>query len=92
MGGPSARNNHAIWINPREPIIYIFGGLYGSDYYNDLWTFDVTSRTWTLLTMSSDQIIMPRAPAAFWYAGDFSSLFIFGGKNRQGLGFIIPFL
>jgi Rab9 effector protein with kelch motifs len=64
--------------------LFVFGGSNGSVFNNELWSFDLVSRTWSLRSCAGD---MPVARgyhvAAFWDA----RLWVFGGMNTIWEGF-----
>ena len=52
---PKARRGHtAIYDAPRHRMV-IFGGQQNSDFFNDIWTFDLAKETWQELTVSSNR-------------------------------------
>jgi len=50
---PSARNAHAMAYDSTNNKIVLFGGYYGSSYYDDTWVYDVASDTWTEKSLST---------------------------------------
>ncbi|ETO23967.1 hypothetical protein RFI_13191 [Reticulomyxa filosa] len=46
---PSARDRHSLTLVNEESLV-LFGGFGGEqEFLNDLWSFDIKSKTWTLL-------------------------------------------
>jgi hypothetical protein len=84
---PTARLGHAACFDPTANKMYIFGGTTdGVTPYNDIWTFDVSSRTWQQLSPPG-----PRPIARTWVNGIYHptrrSFVIVDGKdiNLQGI-------
>lgn len=48
--GPAARYGSMIWSMPRSELIYIYGGESNQGRFNDFWSLNITSRSWTLLS------------------------------------------
>ena len=47
-------NNGVVVISGSSRAIILFGGYNGSQWLNDLWSFDITSKRWTCVQESSD--------------------------------------
>jgi len=54
---PSPRSGHRMAYDPTTATVVLFGGWDGTAYFNDTWTFDVATSTWTVVDLMS-------APAA----------------------------
>jgi len=48
---PPARAGHRMAYDPSSGTVLLFGGWNGTAYYNDTWTFDVATSTWTSLDL-----------------------------------------
>ncbi len=58
--------------------IYLFGGVVGNTYYNDIYRLNTISKTWTKLYTTGTPP-SPRAWCALGYSGNY--LFVFGGYD-----------
>ncbi|KAG7098462.1 hypothetical protein E1B28_000408 [Marasmius oreades] len=57
---PSPRGGHAMCIDHRNSLIYLFGGFDGRQCLDDLWVYDICKRTWRSLDEStSSQLEAP---------------------------------
>jgi len=66
---PAARRNASAILDSAHNRMVIFGG-FSSTYLNDIWTFDLTSNSWTNLTPASGAMPAPRlTPASIYDAG-----------------------
>ena len=62
--------------------LYIFGGIYSTTLYNDLWTFDILKSDWEIV-LSNGEIPSPRYLHAADSDGD--TFAIWGGQDTNGL-------
>ena len=58
--GPLPRFGHAIAVDQQAELLYLFGGQAGSEFYNDLWQFDLASGAWRQLHDGTGAAIAPR--------------------------------
>ncbi|KAI9252108.1 hypothetical protein BY458DRAFT_536036 [Sporodiniella umbellata] len=61
--------------------MYIFGGTNGRQYFNDLWSFDLTTHTWTKIAVDGT-VPAPRERCSSAIIDD--ALYIFGGRGDEG--------
>jgi N-acetylneuraminic acid mutarotase len=78
---PTGRVGCALAYDPATNKVILFGGVAGDDYetyFNDTWSFDVASRTWTNL-MPGDEVPSPRAGHCMEYDPATHKIVLFGG-------------
>jgi hypothetical protein len=63
--------------------LYLFGGQTGSEFYSDLWQFDLTNGAWTLLADGSGASITPRYGTSMVFT-DEGSLVVSHGFTFDG--------
>jgi N-acetylneuraminic acid mutarotase len=93
--GPSARGRYAIAVDEAGGRALFFGGRYrdedqSGDYtlFNDLWSFDFVSRTWTLLDDGSADAPPPRYYANGVWDADAGTFTVWGGNlNTSAMSF-----
>ena len=91
---PSARGRHELVFDSSRKRMLLFGGRYRADQatgnytmYNDLWSFDVNTDTWTKLSPTGD-IPSPRANLAMLYDEATDKVLLYGGSTSpSGLSF-----
>ncbi|KAI9808783.1 MAG: hypothetical protein M1825_003936 [Sarcosagium campestre] len=76
---PPARTNHTI-ISLNDKL-YLFGGTDGTQWFNDVWTYDPRPNAWTQLDCIG-YIPAPREGHAAALVGDV--MYIFGGRTEEG--------
>ena len=97
---PGARDGSASWVDGSGKL-WLFGGLSGSSYYNDLWSYDPSSSEWTWVSgsaMSNASGVYgmqgvaaagnspgARALATSWIDGA-GNLWLFGGQGYDSAG------
>ncbi len=74
---PSARAGHRMAYDPTTGAIVMFGGWDGTAYYNDTWTFDVATSTWTSLDLIGSPTA--RDSHSLIYNAATNELILFGG-------------
>ena len=85
---PSARMETATAIDYENDIAYLFGGLTidnsgnGVEYSNELWSFNLDTLTWNLL---SNEGINEISAAGMAYDNSSNNLVLFGGNTWDGL-------
>ncbi|MCS7231830.1 MAG: kelch repeat-containing protein [Elusimicrobiota bacterium] len=77
---PPARYYHAMCFAPDENKVYLFGGAYGNNVYNDLWYFDVNTLSWSSITVTS-QLPPARLGHKMVYIQPTKKIYIFGGEE-----------
>jgi len=82
-GGPSARSGHRMVVHKKY--LLVFGGFHDNlrdcKYFNDLYSFDLESRTWTkLVTMGSEP--SPRSACQMFPTGD-GRVVVYGGYSKE---------
>ncbi|CUA77044.1 Kelch repeat-containing protein 2 [Saccharomyces cerevisiae S288c] [Rhizoctonia solani] len=76
---PTKRGGHAIVADQNK--LYVFGGYTGKTVLNDMWCFDMTTRTWVELKYSGD---VP-SPRAFFVAALIrDAIYVSGGVSKGG--------
>lgn len=77
---PPARTNHSIvtWNDK----LYLFGGTDGLNWFNDVWTYDPRTNSWTELDCIG-YIPVAREGHAAALVND--TMYIFGGRTREGV-------
>src|ERR1017187_2155756 len=65
--------------------VYLFGGFDGTDYYSDIYSYDIPSNTWTLISPAGG--ITPSGRYRFGFAYDsVNNIFLlYGGQNASGI-------
>jgi N-acetylneuraminic acid mutarotase len=76
--GPSPRLGHSLTLFKDD--IYIFGGLSQETTFNELWVFNISTSTWTLLE-TKGEIPLERAAHSLTLFND-SQMILFGGLSR----------
>ncbi|OCL08257.1 cell polarity protein-like protein [Glonium stellatum] len=77
---PPARTNHSI-VTWNEKL-YLFGGTDGINWFNDVWTYDPRTNSWTELDCIG-YIPVAREGHAAALVND--TMYIFGGRTREGV-------
>jgi N-acetylneuraminic acid mutarotase len=85
--GPARYHHSAVW-NPSDGVMLVFGGtrtaksgnVYHTDYFNDLWAFNLTSDNWTKLNPSGGSPGARAEHTAVWDANR-SEMLVFGGTD-----------
>ena len=77
---PPARTNHSIvsWTDR----LYLFGGTDGVTWFNDVWTYEPRSNTWTELDCIG---YIPVAREGHSAALVNDTMYIFGGRTQEGV-------
>ena len=52
--GPGPRTGAVTWTDPNSGDLFLFGGE-GGVFYNDVWKYNIASKTWTLVSGSANQ-------------------------------------
>jgi hypothetical protein len=85
---PPPRTNHSVisW----QDKLYLFGGTDGTQWFNDVWTYDPTANAWTELDCIG-YIPAPREGHSAALIND--TMYIFGGRIQDGtdLGDLVAF-
>jgi len=82
---PRARQITRMALDEKRDVLYIFGGSSeGSNYFDDLWDFDIVNTEWRKITPVSQN--KPEARIAFCMFGDIDTglIYLFGGESRLG--------
>ncbi|KAL1971051.1 hypothetical protein VTN77DRAFT_2 [Rasamsonia byssochlamydoides] len=77
---PAARTNHTI-VSFNDKL-YLFGGTNGVQWFNDVWSYDPRTNSWTQLDCTGF-IPSPREGHAAALVGDV--MYIFGGRTDEGM-------
>ncbi|WVR06271.1 hypothetical protein IAU60_003301 [Kwoniella sp. DSM 27419] len=77
---PPRRTGH-IFVAGNNGKLYLFGGTDGNYHYNDTWSFDLATNTWTELSCIG-YIPLPREGHAAAIVDD--TIYIFGGRDVKG--------
>ncbi|KAL1959852.1 hypothetical protein VTO42DRAFT_997 [Malbranchea cinnamomea] len=76
---PPARTNHTmVTFNDK---LYLFGGTNGMQWFNDVWSYDPVSNSWTQLDYVGF-VPAPREGHAATLVGDV--MYVFGGRTEEG--------
>ena len=79
---PKNRGSHTSLIY--NNLMYIFGGASETDYFNDMWYFDLSINTWSFVSIKSKDIPDPRSDHSMILMQD-SFIITFGrGKGMEG--------
>lgn len=76
---PPARTNHSVVTYNDK--LYLFGGTNGLQWFNDVWTYDPTTNSWSQLDCIG-YIPAPREGHAAALVDDV--MYIFGGRTEEG--------
>uniref|UniRef100_A0A0B7A3Z8 DUF4110 domain-containing protein n=2 Tax=Arion vulgaris TaxID=1028688 RepID=A0A0B7A3Z8_9EUPU len=83
-GGPTARSGHRMTAVKKQ--IFVFGGFHDNirdyKYFNDLYSFDLETYTWTLLTPSGTGP-SPRSGCVLVPLPDVSKIVVYGGYSKE---------
>ncbi len=74
---PPARAGHRLAYDPSSATVVLFGGWNGTAYYNDTWTFNVATSTWTNLNLVGGPTA--RDSHSLNYDAATNELILFGG-------------
>jgi len=80
---PPARNGNASFFDSRNNRFIIFGGGSKAGVYNETYALDLTSDTWQKIAVSGEPPD-PRAHMGYSWAGNDSTIIIFGGEDNYG--------
>lgn len=75
---PTMRSGHRMTYDPTSGTIVLFGGWDGTAYFDDTWSFDVATSTWTDLSPVGN-VPMARDSHSFIYDAATQELVLFGG-------------
>eukprot|EP01122_Echinamoeba_exundans_P009235 TRINITY_DN3217_c0_g2_i1.p1 TRINITY_DN3217_c0_g2~~TRINITY_DN3217_c0_g2_i1.p1 ORF type:complete len:899 (+),score=96.05 TRINITY_DN3217_c0_g2_i1:110-2806(+) len=83
---PSASSSLQTWMTTSPKKLWLYGS---SEMYNEFWSYEISTRQWTLMaTPSSESRTSNAYPGLLYYGFAFSvdnnQLFIFGGSGRNG--------
>ena len=67
--GPGAREDHTWTVSEDGTIAYLFGGRDGGEAFGELWAFDLTTDSWTLLQPRNDRPAARFGHTATWVPG-----------------------
>ena len=74
---PNARAGHRMAYDPSSANVVLFGGWDGTAYFNDTWTFNVATSTWTNLNLINAP--SARDSSSLVYDAATNELILFGG-------------
>jgi hypothetical protein len=85
VGSPPPRLGHVMVYDPVQDRVVLFGGEGElGEILNDMWAYDVLSKTWSLL-QPVGVVPSARQEAAVAYDPDNQQMILFGGKTDAGL-------
>eukprot|EP01135_Chromosphaera_perkinsii_P011125 Nk52_evm34s2340 gene=Nk52_evmTU34s2340 len=92
-GNPASKKECAMWFSKDWGDIYVFGGSDGSNFWNDLWRYNVYKGSWFFLGGSQTSLhpttypndLGARAEAMFWVE-DGQKLHVYGGTGKSTSG------
>jgi hypothetical protein len=77
---PPGREYFGMCYNQQDEKVYLFGGAGSAEYYNDLWTYDVNTDSWSLVTIAGSSPIA-RFGHGMTYDSKNNRILVFGGKD-----------
>jgi hypothetical protein len=80
---PSGREYHAMVSDTVRGRVLLFGGFTGGGYLNDLWAWDGTGRSWSLLPAATRP--PERTDAAMAFDAERRRVVLFGGHGAAGV-------
>lgn len=80
---PSPRHDHAMAYESITGKVVLFGGLAGSEYVNETWTYNFTSGAWTLAETANAP--PPGAGYQMAFDGYVGQVVLYGGRNDTEL-------
>ncbi|MDP3722303.1 MAG: kelch repeat-containing protein, partial [Candidatus Omnitrophota bacterium] len=78
-GPPAVREDASAVFDGATKKMYVFGGLSGATYLNDLWVYEATANTWTSLSPTGAPAARSVHSAVF--DGATKKMYVFGGWN-----------
>ncbi len=81
---PVARRSHRMVYDSTHGRMVLFGGGSASGYLNDIWEFDVATKTWTNVTPSSGPTPVPRGWPAMAHDPVRNKILMYGGAAASG--------
>lgn len=77
---PGKRGGHQLVLDPKNQLIYLYGGWNGSEDLSDLWVFDIKCSQWTLIHENSELVggPSPRACHKMVFDPHNSQIFMLG--------------
>ena len=87
---PKARRSFTMNYDPNSQTIVLFGGTNDLEFFDDLHTFNVQSRTWCKVSLSGYLHYSARYDHCSFFSNE--KLIIFGGLNEYGFMLFNPIL
>lgn len=82
---PSKRQRSSIAYDKSSSSVFIYGGFEDmSEYYEDIWRFDLVSNTWEELISPSRLTPGPRVSSFMHVLEESRSILLFGGNTQRG--------
>ncbi|GAH57004.1 unnamed protein product, partial [marine sediment metagenome] len=77
---PPGREYFGMCYNQQDEKVYLFGGAGSTEYYNDLWTYDVNADSWSPVT-TAGSFPIARFGHGMTYDSKNNCILVFGGKD-----------
>ncbi|MEW6040094.1 MAG: kelch repeat-containing protein [Elusimicrobiota bacterium] len=81
---PSSRAYFSLGYSPGDNRVYLFGGVRGTNIYNDIWRYDVVSSSWSLVDVGVSSP-SPRFGQGMVYNSSGNCFIVFGGQNNSNV-------
>ena len=81
---PPARYGHGMAYDISNRKFFMFGGYTGTQYYNDLWVYNLSEGSWSG-PYTPAPAPSPRYKSSFCYDTDMGRFLLFGGRGASGL-------
>ena len=81
---PPWATTHTAIHDPTTHTMYIAGGYDGSNSFNDVWAFDLSSHVWTEVSASGDGGMTARHGHVAIYDLHTNAMYLMGGRNDGG--------
>ncbi|MHA1418578.1 MAG: Kelch repeat-containing protein [Candidatus Heimdallarchaeaceae archaeon] len=93
--GPTLRGGHCMAYDSESDIVIMYGGSVGKDYnpdggqlnFNDTWSYDFNTNTWTNVTPSTSP--PGRTSAKIVYDSESDRIVLFGGAHSPGTSYYL---
>jgi hypothetical protein len=82
---PNRRKQPAVTYDPNSDSIFIYGGFQSADeFFDDMWRFDLKSKTWEEIHSPSPLTPGPRIESRMKVLKDERSILMYGGSTMKG--------
>lgn len=80
---PDPRDGAVLFYDQNNQVVFLFGGMNGTGYLNDMWVYDFTINTWSPITINGAWP-QGRHHAAGCYFPKSNKMILFGGYDVSG--------